>query len=187
MIEAWRKKANEFLAERAHVIKTLKAERDCLTISVQKVGDIEEAQRILQGIAQTVQTQAHERIARVVSRCLSAVFDEPYTLKIHFDRKRGKTEARLAFERDGKEIDPLTASGGGVVALAAFALRLACLVLSRPPLRRLLVLDEPMAQLSADHRDRVRQLLIALTTETGVQALLVTHSPELETGRVHRM
>ena len=44
-----------------------------------------EAQELAQHVAQVIQQKAHDQIARVVSRCLSAVFDEPYEFRI--DRK----------------------------------------------------------------------------------------------------
>lgn len=144
----------------------------------------EESQRIIQTIATTIQEQAHSKIAAVVSKCLETVFDEPYQFKITFERKRGKTEARLTFLRDGLELDPLTASGGGVVDVAAFALRLACLVLSVPKKRRTLILDEPFKFLSKNYRSNIRKMLLSLSEEMSVQFIMVTHIPELECGRL---
>ena len=71
----------------------------------------EQARHIVQQVGQAVQQEAHDRLAGVVSRCLEAVFDEPYTIKIVFDRKRNQTEARLVFVRDGLEVSPLDAAG----------------------------------------------------------------------------
>ena len=144
----------------------------------------EEAQRIIQTIAATIQEEAHSKIAGVVSRCLESIFDEPYEFKITFERKRGKTEARLSFIRDDMEIDPLSASGGGVVDVAAFALRLACLVLSVPRKRRTLILDEPFKFLSKDYRGNTKQMLEILSVEMEVQFIMVTHIPELECGKL---
>lgn len=144
-----------------------------------------EAQRVAQAIAQTIQQQAHARIAGVVTRCLAAVFgDNAYEFNILFEQKRGKTEAVLVFVRDGITVDPLTASGGGVVDVAAFALRLAALVLSRPPLRRVLVLDEPFRFVSKEYRDKIRGLLSVLGAEMGVQFVIVTHFEDLRMGAV---
>ena len=158
--------------------------REMLAEANDHAGAIEEAQELAQATAQAVQQQAHDRIAEVVSRCLEAVFDEPYTFRIHFERKRGRTEAALRFERDGAEVDPMTASGGGVVDVAAFALRLSCLVLNNPPLRRVLILDEPFKFLSEEYRPRIRDLMLTLAKEMGVQFVLVTHIQELVAGTV---
>ena len=145
-----------------------------------------EAQEMAQQVAQAIQQKAHDQIADVVSRCLSTVFDEPYEFKILFERKRGRTEARLVFERDGLEIDPLTAAGGGVVDVASFALRLSCMALSRPAVRSVLSLDEPFKNVSKanGYLDRIPQLLEGLCEDTGIQIIMVTHIEELKVGNV---
>jgi hypothetical protein len=144
----------------------------------------EQARHIVQQVGQAVQQEAHDRLAGVVSRCLEAVFDEPYTFKIVFDRKRNQTEARLVFVRDGLEVSPLDAAGGGVVDVAAFALRLSCLMLKRPQPRRLLVLDEPFRFVSESYRPRIKAVVENLAEKMGIQILLVTHAPGLVAGKV---
>jgi len=143
-----------------------------------------EAQTIVQTIAAEVQEQAHSKIAAVVSKCLESIFEQPYEFRITFERKRGKTDARLSFVRNNLEVDPLSASGGGVVDVAAFALRLACLVLSLPKKRRTLILDEPFKFLSKNYRNNTKRMLKTLSEEMGVQFIMVTHIPELECGKL---
>lgn len=143
-----------------------------------------DAQEILQLLAQAIQQQAHTRIAQVVSRCLAAVFDDPYEFKIVFERKRGKTEASLRFVRGDLEVDPLTSAGGGMVDVASFALRLACLILSQPKQSRVIILDEPFKFVSAEFRSDVREMLEQLSADMGVQIIMITHIEELETGKV---
>lgn len=144
------------------------------------------AQEVLTGLAQEVQRQVHDRISALVTRCLTSVLDDPIEFQVVFDTRAGKTTARLAFFEDGEEVDPLLGAGGGVVDLAAFALRLACLLVGRPPARRLLVLDEPFKFVSdrGDYRTRVRDLLDALSRELDFQFILVTHDPAFELGKV---
>lgn len=147
-----------------------------------------QAQTIIQGVAQEVQQQAHTRIASVVSRCLTAVFAEPMSFVVRFDRKRGKTEAVLTFVKDKNEISPAFGSAGGELDVAAFALRLACLSLTHPPLRRLLVLDEPFKNVHGDgNRERVRELIETLPKELGVQVIMVTGLDWLVTGKVVKL
>lgn len=155
-------------------------ERGAMRDAINHLDATIEACEVVQTIAAETQARAHSAIAAVVSRCLTAVFDEPYTFKIDFERKRGKTEARLYFVRDGIEIDPLTAAGGGVVDVAAFALRLACILLHRPQLRPLMVLDEPFRFVSANYLPRVRDLIDGLADEFGVQFVIVSHLSELK-------
>ena len=159
-------------------------ERDAVASADARIADLEEALSVLQGVAAAVQTQVHGRISAIVTKCLSAIFEDPYSFEIIFEQKRGKTEARLVFRRNGNEVDPLAGSGLGVVDVAAFALRLANLMLSRPPRRRLLVLDEPWKHLSAGHRPAMRLLIEELAKEMGVQFVIVTHSDEFRMGKV---
>jgi DNA repair exonuclease SbcCD ATPase subunit len=143
-----------------------------------------EAQAIVQSLAQQLQDAAHTQISDIVTDCLSAVFEEPYTFVIHMDKKRGKTEAVMRFLRDGLEVDPMAAAGGGVVDVAAFALRIACLTLAKPKLRPLLVLDEPFRFVSAEYRENVRNLILALSKDLEIQFVMVTHIRELQCGKV---
>lgn len=144
------------------------------------------AQQIVQSIAQTIQQQVHQQIATVVTRCLTAVFDEPYEFSIQFVQKRGKTEAQLQFTRDGLVLDdPLNEVGGGVIDVAALALRLAVILLSRPPRRRLLVLDEPWKNIRGEqNRTRTRQMLQRLAEELGIQFIINTDIPAYRLGTV---
>ena len=160
-----------------------KLESECATLK-QKKEAAEKAREILQITAEVVQARVHARIAGLVSSCLASVFDDPYTFEIAFEKKRGKTEARIYFLRQGNEVDPMSGSGGGAVDVAAFALRVACMMLSRPPLRRVMVLDEPFKFVSKEYRDRVRKMIEDLSEELEVQFVQVTHIPELRVGDV---
>ena len=181
----YRRSLDRFLVQYRTACQAVRRERQALQQAKQQAETVLAAQQLVQQVAEQVQAQAHRQIASVVARCLKAVFGEDsYGFRINFRRARGRTEARLCFVRDGCEFDPLDAAGGGVVDVAAFALRLACLVLVRPRRRQLLCLDEPFKHLSRDYRQAVRELLLALSKELGVQMILITHAAELAVGKV---
>lgn len=143
-----------------------------------------EAHNIIQSVAAAVQTKAHKQIANVVTSALQTVFpDLGYKFLIEFNRKRGKTEAQMFLSKKGNKCDPLTSESGGVIEVAAFALRMAALCLAHPKRRKLLVLDEPFSKVSADYVPNVAELLETLSRDLGVQIILVTHSPQLQTGK----
>lgn len=142
-----------------------------------------EARAVVTQIAEAVQQKAHSRIASVVSMALSMVFDEPYEFVIRFERKRNRTEAVLEFRRDDFAVDPMTAAGGGVVDVASFALRVACMVLKRNT-RPVLILDEPFRFVAEDLRDRVAHMVDELSKKMGVQIIMVTHMKEFQLGKV---
>lgn len=158
-------------------------EEDALSQATARLEATLQAQKIIQSVAATLQQEVHARISAIVSRCLSSVFNSPYSFHIHFEQKRGKTEARIVFIRDGEEVDPTTEAGGGVVDVAAFALRIAALILSgnNSPT---IILDEPLKFLSRNHAARVSQLLTILSEELSLQFILVTHDTTLQVGKV---
>lgn len=183
-LEKEAEKIKEIASTLDYLEKTLKREERELNEAEAEVQHSKQAQDILQHLAQAVQQRVHEKVSAVVSSSLEAVFDDPYAFKIQFERKRGRTEASLRFLRRDLDVDPLTATGGGVVDVAAFALRVACLVMHQPKLSRLVVLDEPFKFVSAQYRPKVRQMLEELSKEMGLQIVMVTHIEEFETGKI---
>lgn len=183
----WRKRI-ESLRQEHLTQQTLVTETSALLAANQaELAAMKEAQVLVQQTATLAQETAHRRIAQLVTECLRAVFDDPYEFRIEFDRKRGRTEARCLVVRGDCEIDPLEAAGGGVVDVIAFALRLIALTLKRPERRRLLILDEPFKFVSEEYRERIRDLLLTLSEDLGIQMVIVTHIRELEIGHVIRL
>ena len=157
---------------------------DAISAATASCANHTEAQTVLQGIATTLQGKAHKKISSIVTSCLRGIFEDPYEFQIEFEKKRGKTEARLMFVKAGVQHEPMGAAGGGVVDVAAFAMRLAALVLAKPNQRRVLILDEPFKFLNAARRPRVRVMLEQLSNDLGVQFIIVTHAEEIEAGTV---
>lgn len=144
-----------------------------------------EAQEVINEVATAVQERMHRHIARIVGLCLRAVFEDPYEFRIRFEKRRGKTEARMVFSRDGSEYDdPINEVGGGVIDVVSLALRIAVICL-KPRLRRCLILDEPFRNIRGrGNRRRTRGMLEKLAQELGFQFVLNTDIPEYRLGRV---
>ncbi len=159
-----------------------------LKITKKLLEDTEHAYNLFGAAVERLQSTVYTRIAALVTRCLHAVLDEPYTFEAVYENKRNATQVRFVFKRDGLEIDdPKESLGGGVLDLAAFALRVAALTLTAHTNRQLLILDEPFRFLSADYRPAVRQFIEELSEELGFQFILVTHIDELKVGTEHVM
>lgn len=186
-IQDFRKKANKLIFQRQHLIQTIKDLKKKVEESKESVQVAEEGQKIVQEVAQSVQNYVHTQISQVVTRCLEAVFPDPYEFKIEFEMKRGKTECRVLFLRSGKEVNPMRAASGGVKDVASLALRLACLALSKPRKRRLLVLDEPFPGVDENSCGMLTQLLETLSEEMNLQIVLVSHNPDFQIGKVIRI
>lgn len=186
-IKTARRKVNNLLADLRVAAQTCTQLKAQLTKTEDHLTYIEEAQQITQQVAQEIQQLAHQKIASVVSRCLESVFssEDTYGFEIHFERKRGKTEAILVLTKNGHEVtDPLNADSGGVIDVAAFALRTSCIMLAKPKLRRFLSLDEPFKFVSREFRDNLRALLEGLAEDLNFQYLMVTHEKAYQIGKV---
>lgn len=140
----------------------------------------EEARQIIQHVASETQRQLEYHVSELVTLALSAVFPDPYKLRLKFELKRGQSEAHLCFERDGMVLeDPTTESGGGVVDVAAFALRASLWSLAHPRSRATIVLDEPLRFLSRDLQLKASAMIKELSDKLKLQFIVVTHEPNL--------
>lgn len=183
-----RKRLNALLAERKLTVASVKVEREALSECNEHLEAIEQAQSILQEIAESVQNKAHHRIASIVTKCLQATFEDDLAFRIRFEKKRGKTEAELAIEEDGFELDPATGTSGGALDVAALALRLVRISLAQPALRKLIVSDEPYRFVhGTGEQARVAKLLQALAKEMGFQIVYATDDKWLYLGEVVEM
>lgn len=149
-------------------------------IAKQNKSDAEEAQRIIQHVAQLTQQELEYHVSELVTLALSAVFPDPYRLKLEFELKRGQSEARLQFARGDLLLeDPTMEAGGGVVDVAAFALRVSLWSLAHPRTRNTIVLDEPLRFLSRDLQQAASAMIKELSSRLGVQFIIISHEPHL--------
>lgn len=162
-------------------LQTAKSEEE--TIS-NEIINTEAAQAIIQIVAQKTQEELEYRLSEIVSLALSAVFDDPYKLKVNFVIRRGKTECDLLFEKNGEIFDPLTSSGGGAIDIAAMALRIAIWTLTQPQPRNVLILDEPFRFLSREYQIKASIMLNELSKKLNpnLQIIMVSHSESLIEG-----
>ena len=160
-------------------LQTAKSEEENITA---EIIDIEQAQVIIQIVAQKTQEELEYRLSEIVSLALAAVFDDPYKLKVDFVIRRGKTECDLLFEKNGEIFDPLTSSGGGAVDIASMALRVAIWSLTQPRTRNVLILDEPFRFLSKEYQIKASTMLQELSKKLKLQIIMVSHSEFLIKG-----
>lgn len=137
---------------------------------------LEQAQAFLQKVAQDTQSQLKFQIEDIVNLALETCFPNEYEFQLQFNIARGKTDAELVFlsQKTGRPIDPMNASGGGVVDLTAFALRIASYALEQG-VDNVIILDEPFRFISRDLQVRAGEILKSLSTKLGLQVIMVTH------------
>lgn len=186
---SYRRALTDRLADYRSAVTQQSNDRQAYIAAEDRQVEADTAQQIITLVSLQIQAVIHKKVANLVTRCLAAIFDDPYTFELEFRKNRGRTECNIKLSRDGNERDdPLSQVGGGVNDVVAFALRLSALILQRPPLRRLLILDEPFKGLRGRiYRERVRGLLDALANELGVQFVLcvdIESYPQFCLGRV---
>ena len=141
---------------------------------------LEQAQVFLQKVAQETQEHLKFQIEDIVNLALETCFPSEYTFQILFNVSRGKTDAELVFldQKTRRQIDPMNASGGGVVDLTCFALRVACYALEKQ-VDNVIILDEPFRFLSRDLQERAGEILSKLSKKMNIQIIMVSHIGEI--------
>lgn len=170
---------NQSKGVRSQIQKQLQETKELKKFSEKKLKLIEEAQIFLQKVAQNTQEKLKFQIEDIVNLALESVFPNEYLFQMNFNVSRGKTEAELVFQdkRTGQTIDPMEASGGGVVDLTCFALRISAFALESGT-DNLIILDEPFKFISRDLQERAGEILKKLSEKMKLQIIMVTHIPE---------
>lgn len=170
---------NQSKGVRSQIQKQLQETKELKKFSEKKLKLIEEAQIFLQKVAQNTQEKLKFQIEDIVNLALESVFPNEYLFQMNFNVSRGKTEAELVFQdkRTGQTIDPMEASGGGVVDLTCFALRISAFALESGT-DNLIILDEPFKFVSKDLVSRAGDILKKLSEKMKLQVVMVTHIPE---------
>ena len=139
----------------------------------------QKAREVIRTVSIKTQQQLQYHISDITSMALESIFTNPYRLEVEFVERRNKTECDLYFVREGERVDPLSASGGGAVDVASFALRVASWSMMNPRGRNTIILDEPFRFLSADNQEKASVMLKELSHRMGIQFIIVTHEPIL--------
>lgn len=141
--------------------------------------NLEKARSIIRLVGLTTQQQLQYHISDVTSLALESIFKDPFKVNLNFVERRNKTECDIMFEKNGEEYEPIDATGGGVVDVAAFALRIACWSMSIKKSNNVIILDEPMRFLSENYQEQASQMIKEVSEKLGIQFIIVTHEPLL--------
>jgi len=166
--------------QRALLRKQIKEKEIAMTENKLRQEALEKAQAFLQTIAQETQEQLKIHVEDIVQLALDTCFPDKYQFIISFEVSRGVTTAVMSFLdiESGKSISPMDASGGGVVDLASFALRIAAWTLEGRT-DNVIILDEPMKFLSRDLILQAAKVMKTLSEKLNLQFIMSTHIPEL--------
>lgn len=176
----------EALAQLKEEIQKRKGKREQLEQEIDKLKSklskdrkhlksLDKAKAIVDVVALKTQEQLSFHISDIASLAMESIFPDAYALLLEFVQRRNKTECDIVFEKDGEQFHPLTASGGGTVDVAAFALRIASWSMENPRTRPIIVLDEPMKYVSAEYQEAASEMIKQISKKLGIQFLIVTH------------
>jgi DNA repair exonuclease SbcCD ATPase subunit len=135
------------------------------------------ARIVLQDVAKKTQENLELRISKLVTMALAAVFPDPPAFVTSVETRRNQTEIDLLFEVDSARDKPEDSDAGGAMDIASFALRIACWSLNKT--RNTFILDEPFRNLSADLQHKAGEMIKELSTELGIQIIMVSHQEEI--------
>lgn len=168
-----------------------KAERDLLATQLAEgqareveltelLGTQDAAQAFLRLLAEHQQEVIRKKIEMLVTFGLKTVFDEDVQFRVTLDTRKNQIYMGFALEdTEGWQVPLMDAEGGGLVALTALLLRIVLLLMTRPRLTPLLILDEPLTQLSECYREPAAQLIKRLVEKGLLRVLAVTHDKVL--------
>jgi len=177
-IKEYSKKLEQSIGIRKSILSQLDFKKALKNKLEQFKVDYEIAQVFIQRVAKDTQQNLKFHIEDIVQLAIDSCFPGEYVFQVNFEIKRGQTEASLVFMKNGIPVDPVDASGGGVVDLAAFALRIAVWSLGKTD--RVIILDEPFRFLSRNLHHSAGEILKKLSEKLELQIIMVTHNQEME-------
>lgn len=154
------------------------AERDRLK---ELLETYEKTCKLLTTIGEQEQDIARAQVEGLVTRALQVVFGEELSFRLKPGTRGNQAvlDMLLVSEYGGGTLETpvMDARGVGMAAVVGLALRLVIMLLTpETEVRRLLVLDETFAHVSASYEARVAEFLREVADNAGVQVILVTHS-----------
>lgn len=174
------------LLARAHVIRDmsqteLKEKLDRQKVLETEARTIQQAQGLLQQVAQDTQTMLSVKLTDIVNLALNICFPDEWEFILAYETLRGKTECHFCLRdrSSGQTFDNIMdTSGGGLVDLVCFTLRIALFTMTTYD--PVFVLDEPFRFVSASLQPYMADLLKELSKTLHIQFILTTHIPTLQ-------
>ncbi len=172
-------------AEGAHelIAQELSGKLDQLAVAESSQKAHIEALPISIQIGQAYRELALGEVQSLVSQALTAVFERPYECKLTQVVKRGQPEVSITVVDSGREMDPVTSMGGGILDVISLALRVVVWTLMPNRTDGVIILDEPARLVNSETSVKnLSSLLKLLSKSLSVQFIVVTNRPALSTG-----
>lgn len=136
------------------------------------------ARLMLESYSELEQRVLRDKVEALVTAGLQTIFGQGYYFSIEIKTLRGQAAMEFTVRKRELVRDPMDSHGGGLVNIVSMVLRLVIVALT-PGLSRVVVLDEPFAQLSQSYVEGVSKFIRELVDTTGIQLLIVSHEAEI--------
>jgi DNA repair exonuclease SbcCD ATPase subunit len=136
---------------------------------------------IFQEISILVQDNFVYHVTSTANMALALMFDDGYKIRMDFEVKRSQSEAKIDLVQGDSEhgINPVDASGGGLVDILSMTFRVALWSLQKESTRPILVLDEPMKFVDEERQVIGSQVIKEISERLGLQFIIVSHKDVL--------
>lgn len=135
------------------------------------------AKQVLTEVARNLQTEAKERIEKLITIAIRSVYDDR-NFTFHLVTNETKNQMTPIIKEGENEYSPKDELGGGIVDIISFASRVILWSMETPRSMPVFILDEPF-KWTGVLMERAGAMLKQLSNSLGFQVILVSHDEAL--------
>jgi DNA repair exonuclease SbcCD ATPase subunit len=178
------KRFEDFLscnAAKIEVLRESKTELESRLKSLKTyVFHLNEALTVMNAVGVLNADESNKIIEEIVTETLRIVYDESYSFVVENSVQRNQPETNFYVKIGDKTYSLRNEElGGGVIDIVSFALRVTAWAISGNRSDNIMVADEPIKNLDSTRILKAGEMIKKLSTDLGLQFLIVTHSNEL--------
>ena len=171
-----RSKFDRLQGQRLGLQKDHRRHSEVLAQLVDYLGIAPQVEQALEKLSEDLFGKLAQIIEQHLTLALREVLQQPISLKVQRDFKRGAATMRFHIDRDGQEEDIMRGQGGSVANVLSVGLRLFALAqLDTKVHRRFLILDEHDCWLAPDLVPRLVKIVHQAARAMGFQVILISH------------
>lgn len=131
----------------------------------------------VESVASQERNRVKEKVERLITSCLHAVYDDTYSVEFDYGIKNSKTSVEIYVNRkckNGMEVKrTIDGLGGGVADTISLPLKL--IVLMNDKFDKVLIADEPGKHLDIKRIEKFAEFIKEITEKLGVQIIMSSH------------
>ena len=136
----------------------------------------EKAQAILLALEEAWRKDFERGIEQVVTEGVELVFGKGSAFSIDTQVRGGSSAITFEIESPQARTEIHEAEGGSLVQVVSFLLRLILVKASVPPMRQVILLDEPFEGVHSDNVPLVALLVRKMVDESNIQVIMITQN-----------